>query len=167
MLGRSFRRLDRTLSFVEEWSLFAAVAIALVVAMANVVLRKLTPFSLYWSDELVRKVIFFTTYIGCSAAIRSRSLIRIDALPQLIPILKKPLTLLAHLITLLFAGLMVWLGLKMTLSVYRDPFAQTATLRISEWFFYAVFPLLGVMTFLRTLMVMVEDWRGPRDKDEQ
>ncbi len=49
--------------------------------MANVILRKTTDdYSLYWSDEVVRKVIYFSTYIGCVAAIRGRSLIRIDAL---------------------------------------------------------------------------------------
>ena len=70
--------------FFEEWSLFIAVCAALLTAMANVVLRKTTDnYSLYWSDEVVRKVIYFSTYIGCVAAIRSRSLIRIDALPQI------------------------------------------------------------------------------------
>jgi len=109
---------------------------------------------------VVRKVIYFTTYIGCISAIRSRSLIRIDALPQLLPILKKPLTLLSHLAVLLFSGLMVHLGWQMTASVYQDEYARTATLQIPEWYFYAVLPLMGGMMFLRTLMVMVEDWKG-------
>ena len=65
--------------------------VPLLVAIANVMLRKLTSdVNLYWSDEIVRKTIFFTTYVGCIAAIRNRSLIRIDALPQLFPFMKKP-----------------------------------------------------------------------------
>lgn len=60
MLKKIFKSIDRKFQFVEEWSLFAAVSIALVTAMANVILRKTTDnFSLYWSDEIVRKVIFF------------------------------------------------------------------------------------------------------------
>ncbi|WP_303722089.1 TRAP transporter small permease [Malonomonas rubra] len=161
MLKKTFKAIDRSFLFVEEWSLFVAVVIALVTAMANVVLRKLTSdVSLYWSDEVVRKVIFFSTYIGCVAAVRSRSLIRIDALPQLMPVLKKPLTLFSHLVVLLFSGVMVNLGWQMTMMMYQDEYARTTTLQIPEWYFYIVLPIMGGMMFVRTLIVMVEDWRG-------
>lgn len=164
MLKKIFKTLDRVFLLVEDWSLFIAVMIALLTAMANVLLRKLTSnVSLYWSDEVVRKVIFFSTYIGCVAAVRSRSLIRIDALPQLFPVLKKPLTLFSHLAVLFFALVMVRLGWAMTLMMYQDEYARTTTLQIPEWYFYAVLPLMGVMMFLRTLIVMVEDWRGRHD----
>jgi TRAP-type C4-dicarboxylate transport system permease small subunit len=152
--------VDAAFGFIEDWALFVAVAVALVSAMANVILRKTTHINLYWSDEVVRKVIFFTTYVGCIAAVRSRNLIRIDALPQIIPILKKPLTLFSHLAVLVFSGLMVRLGWQMTVSVYQDEYARTATLQIPEWYFYAVLPVMGAMMFLRTLIVMVEDWKG-------
>lgn len=161
MVKKIFKGVDRTLLFVEEWSLFVTVAVALVTAMANVVLRKLTDdVNLYWSGEVVRKVIFFTTYIGAVAAIRSRSLVRIDALPQIFPVLKRPLTLISHLAVLFFSYLMVRLGWEMTVMMYQDEYARTATLEIPEWYFYVVLPLMGVMMFLRTLIVMVEDWRG-------
>ncbi|HKI51533.1 MAG TPA: TRAP transporter small permease subunit [Geothermobacteraceae bacterium] len=165
MLKTIFQRIDKTFQAVEEWALFVSVAIALVTAMANVLLRKLTSnVNLYWSDEVVRKVIFFTTYFGCIAAVRSRSLIRIDALPQLIPVLKKPLTLISHLGVLVFSVLMVHLGWQMTMLMYRDEYAKTASLQIPEWIFYAVLPLMGAMMFVRTLIVMVEDWRGVKEE---
>jgi TRAP-type C4-dicarboxylate transport system permease small subunit len=146
--------------------------VALAVAIANVALRKITnDVNLYWSDEVVRKTIFFTTYVGCIAAIRNRSLIRIDALPQLFPLIKKPLTLLSHLGVLVFSGIMVNLGYQLTELVYQDQYAKTASLQIPEWYFYAVLPIMGAMMFVRTLIVMVEDWFGitltdPPVKDE-
>ena len=153
--------IHRGFAFVEDWSLFITVMVALLVAIANVALRKLTnDVNLYWSDEVVRKTIFFTSYVGCIAAIRNRSLIRIDAFPQLMPFFKKPLTLLSHIGVLVFSGFMVYLGYSLTLLVYEDQFAKTASLQIPEWYFYALFPLMGVMMFLRTLIVMVEDWFG-------
>ena len=164
MLKKTFKAIDRGFLFVEEWSLFVAVAVALVTAMANVILRKATSdISLYWSDEVVRKVIFFSTYIGCVAAIRSRSLIRIDALPQLMPVLKKPLTLFSHLAVLVFSGVMINLGWQMTMMMYQDEYARTTTLQIPEWYFYIILPIMGVMMFIRTLIVMVEDWRNKHD----
>ena len=164
MLKKIFQTIDRGFLLIEEWSLFVAVCLALVTAMANVILRKLTAdVSLYWSDEVVRKVIYFSTYIGCVAAVRSRSLIRIDALPQLFPVLKRGLTLFSHLAVLFFSGCMVYLGWGMTRMMYADEYARTTTLQIPEWYFYAILPLMGLMMFLRTLIVMVEDWRGRQD----
>ncbi|PLX84676.1 MAG: TRAP transporter small permease [Desulfuromonas sp.] len=161
MLKKMFKAVDRGFLFVEDWSLFIAVSVALLTAMANVVLRKATSsVNLYWSDEVVRKVIFFSTYVGCIAAVRSRSLIRIDALPQIFPVLRKPLTLFSHLAVLVFSSVMVYLGWQMTVMMYQDEYARTATLQIPEWYFYAVLPMMGTMMFLRTLIVMVEDWRG-------
>ncbi|MFC1831232.1 TRAP transporter small permease [Thermodesulfobacteriota bacterium] len=158
MLKKIFRTVDRSLQFFEEWSLFIAVCAALLTAMANVVLRKTTDnYSLYWSDEVVRKVIYFSTYIGCVAAIRSRSLIRIDALPQIFTFLTKPLALVSHLAVLLFAGIMIYLGWEMTMMMYQDEYAKTATLRLPEWPFYAVLPLMGVMMMFRTLITIWED----------
>lgn len=164
MLKKIFKKIDRTLLFIEEWSLFIAVSAALLAAMANVIMRKTGgDINIYWSDEVVRKVIFFSTYIGAVTAIRTRALIRIDALPQIFPVLKRPLTLISHIAVLFFAGVMVKLGWTMTTMMYHDPFARTSTLQIPEWYFYAVLPIMGVMMFLRTLVVMVEDWRGIQD----
>lgn len=157
MLRRAFERVDRSFSLVENWSLLLMVCLALVVAMANVLLRKLTAdINLYWSDEVVRKTIYVSTYIGCVVAVRTRSQIVIDALPQMVPGLKKPLELFSHLIVLLFSSCMVYLGGTMTYMMYLDTNARTASLQLPEWIFYAVLPLMGVMMFLRTLMIMFD-----------
>lgn len=161
MLKKTFHAVDRAFAFIEDWTLFITVGVALLTAMANVVLRKLTSdINLYWSDEVVRKVIFISTYIGCVSAIRHRSLIRIDALPQLVPILKKPLNVFSHLVVLVFSGTVFWLGLQLTRMMYADAYAKTATLAIPEWYFYAVLPAMGVMMMVRTLLVMVEDLKS-------
>jgi C4-dicarboxylate transporter, DctQ subunit len=164
MLKNIFIKLDRWCKEIEDWSLFIAVCIALVTAMANVILRKSTNnLNLYWSDEVVRKVIFFSTYIGSVAAIRSRSIIRIEALPQLLPVLRRPLALFAHSATLLFSVIMIYFGMQMTMMMYNDEYALTTTLRIPEYFFYIILPLTGVMMFMRTLIAMREDWTGKKD----
>ena len=42
MLRRVFEKIDRSFTLVEDWTLLLSVCIALIVAMANVLLRKLT-----------------------------------------------------------------------------------------------------------------------------
>ncbi len=160
MLRKVFEIIDRYFIRIEEWSLFLAVCIALVVAMANVLLRKLTAdINIYWSDEVVRKTVYISTYLGCVVAVRTRSQICIDALPQMIPSLKKPLNFFSKLVVLLFSAIMIYLGGAMTKMMYLDAYARTASLQLPEWIFYAVLPVMGVMMFLRTLLVMYDDWK--------
>jgi len=80
MLAKMLRVLDKGLSFFEDWTLFFAVMAALVALFFNVVLRYAFNYNLAWSEELVREVIIYTTFIGCCAAVKNRSLIKIDGL---------------------------------------------------------------------------------------
>ena len=78
-LAKLNNHIDRILTFFEEWTLFIAVMGALISLFANVVLRYGFKYSLAWSEELVRLVIIYTTLIGCSAAVKNRTMIKIDA----------------------------------------------------------------------------------------
>ena len=71
--------LEAQLSFFEDWTLFVSVIVALVALFFNVVLRYGFNYSLAWSEELVREVIIYTTFIGCCSAVKNRSMIKIDA----------------------------------------------------------------------------------------
>jgi C4-dicarboxylate transporter DctQ subunit len=77
--------VDKGLSFFEDWTLFISVMVALVALFFNVVLRYGFNYTLAWSEELVREVIIYTTFIGCCAAVKKRSMIKIDASVQLFP----------------------------------------------------------------------------------
>jgi TRAP-type C4-dicarboxylate transport system permease small subunit len=51
----------------------------------------------------------------------------------------------------------------MTIMMYNDEYARTATLQIPEYYLYAVLPVMGFMMFLRTLIILWEDWTGRND----
>jgi TRAP-type C4-dicarboxylate transport system permease small subunit len=164
IMRKIIKSIDRILMQVEDWSLFIAVSIALVVAMANIILRKLTSeFSLYWSDEVVRKVVYISAYIGCVAAIRGRTHIRIDALQQFFPALRRPFYFILNLSILVFGGYMLYSGWGLALMMYKDEYAKTISLRLPEWWFYSVLPTMGALVILRTLIVLVEDWIGKQE----
>ena len=148
--------LDKILSFVEDWVLFISTFTALIALFVNVVLRYGFNYSLAWSEELVREVIILTTFIGCSAAIKARSMIKIDALAQIVPSLKTPLTFFSNFVTLIFAGMMVYYGWKMAaLQVVTNQ--KTIILEIPLVLLYAILPVMGVMMFIRTIQVLHED----------
>ena len=156
---------DKVLAFIEEWTLFISTMAALLALFVNVVLRYGFNYSLAWSEELVREVIILTTFIGCSAAIKARSMIKIDALVQLVPVLRAPLTVFSHLVTLLFSGMMVYYGWKMAaLQVMTQQ--KTIILEIPLVYLYAILPAMGIMMFIRTIQVIYQDFLESRTGSE-
>jgi TRAP-type C4-dicarboxylate transport system permease small subunit len=156
MIGKIFAFLDRVLTVFEDWTLFISVIIALVALFFNVILRYGFNYSLTWSEELVREVIIYTTLIGCSAAVKNRSMIKIDASVQLLPKLKVPLTFFSNLVTLVFSVMVVYLGWQLAaLQVQTNQ--KTIILQIPLVYIFAILPLMGGLMTLRTLQVFYED----------
>jgi TRAP-type C4-dicarboxylate transport system permease small subunit len=162
MLVRGFRRLDRILTAFEEWTLFVAVMVALISLFVNVVLRYGFNYSLAWSEELVREVIIYSTFIGSCVAVRQRSMIKIDASVQLLPRLKGPLTLFSHLATIVFALVMIVYGWKMAL-LQLQTMQKTIILEIPYVYLYAIMPLMGALMLIRTLQVLWQDLQARRE----
>jgi TRAP-type C4-dicarboxylate transport system permease small subunit len=164
MVVKGLRWLDRILTAFEEWTLFVAVIVALISLFVNVVLRYGFNYSLAWSEELVREVIIYTTFIGSSVAVRQRSMIKIDASVQLLPRLKVPLTFFSHLATLIFAVIMLIYGWKMAI-LQHQTMQKTIILEIPYMYLYAILPLMGGLMLIRTLQVVYEDILALRKPD--
>ena len=156
MFGKILDFLDKILTFFEEWTLFITVIVALVALFFNVVLRYGFNYSLAWSEELVREVIIYTTFIGCSAAVKNRSMIKIDASVQLLPKLKMPLTYFSNFVIMIFAFMMIYYGWLMVLLQHRTQ-QKTIIMEIPLVFLYAILPLMGVMMLIRAIQVIYQD----------
>jgi TRAP-type C4-dicarboxylate transport system permease small subunit len=157
MIGKILNIIDKILTFFEEWTLFLSVAAALVALFFNVILRYGFNYTLAWSEELVREVIIYTTFIGLGVAIKNGSMIKIDALVQLVPVLKTPLSYFSNLVSIVFALMMLYYGWKIAeLQVITNQ--KTIILQIPLVYLYAVVPLMGATVLLRTIQVMHRDY---------
>jgi C4-dicarboxylate transporter DctQ subunit len=156
MFAKILHVVDKILTYFEEWTLFITVIVALIALFVNVVLRYGFNYSLAWSEELVREVIIYTTFIGCSVAIKERKMIKIDASVQLLPRLKVPLTFFSNIATLIFAWMMIYYGWLMVTLQYRTH-QKTIIMQIPLAYLYAILPLMGVLWSLRTIQVLYED----------
>jgi len=156
MFGKLINYVDKVLTFFEDWTLFITVMVALISLFANVVLRYGFNYALAWSEELVRLVIIYTTLIGCSAAIKKRSMIKIDASVQLLPKLKYPLTHFSNLVVLIFSGMMIYYGWLMA-ALQVQTSQKTIVMQIPLVYLYAILPLMGVLMLLRTIQVIYQD----------
>ncbi len=158
MLGKFFKKLDTIVTNIEEWTLFIIVMAALSSLFANVILRYGFNYTLAWSEELVRIVIIYSTFVGASVAIKQRAMIKIDAVVQIFPRLKSGLTLYANILMLIFAGMMVFYGYQMTHLQYITS-QKTIIMQIPLVAIYTIMPVMGVMVFIRTVQVMIQDFR--------
>jgi TRAP-type C4-dicarboxylate transport system permease small subunit len=148
--------VDKILSFLEDWTLFIAVITALIALFVNVVLRYGFNYSLAWSEELVREVIIYTTFIGCSVAIKNRSMIKIDALVQLFPVLKLPLNYFSHLATMIFSCMVIYYGWLMAARQVITH-QKTIIMQIPKVYLYAILPVMGILMLIRTIQVIYID----------
>jgi TRAP-type C4-dicarboxylate transport system permease small subunit len=157
MSAKIFKKLDTALSAFEDWTLFISVFVALIALFFNVVLRYGFNYTLAWSEELVREVIIYTTFIGCCAAVKNRSMIKIDATVQLFPRLKKPLTYFSNGMILVFSIMMMTYGWQMA-ALQARTFQKTLILKIPLVYLYAILPLTGALMFIRTVQILYEDY---------
>ena len=165
MFAKILDFLDRILTFFEEWTLFFTVIIALIALFVNVVLRYGFNYSLAWSEELVREVIIYTTFIGCSAAVKNRSMIKIDASVQLLPRLKMPLTYFSNFVTMIFAGMMIYYGWMMVVLQHRTQ-QKSIIMEIPYFLLYAILPLMGVMMMIRAIQVIYQDFMEQKAQED-
>ena len=161
MIAKTLKVLDRVLSSFEDWTLFVSVLVALVALFVNVVLRYVFNYTLAWSEELVREVIIYTTFIGCCSAVKKRSMIKIDATVQLFPKLKTTLNYFSNLTILVFSVMMIIYGWQMAAMQART-FQKTVIMQIPLVYLYAILPLTGVLMFIRTVQVIYQDYTSAK-----
>lgn len=161
MFGKILNVLDRILTFFEEWTLFLSVMAALIALFVNVVLRYGFNYTLAWSEELVREVIIFTTFIGLGLAIKNRSMIKIDALIQLVPRLKMPLTYFSNIVAIIFALMMLYYGVKLV-QLQAATGQRTIILDIPMEYLYSFIPIMGFTILIRTIQEIYQDFNEQR-----
>ncbi len=156
MIEKITRSLDKALGFFEDWTLFITVMIALFSLFINVVLRYGFNYCLAWSEELVRDVIIYTTFVGCSAAIRRGVMIKVDATIQILPKLKIPLTFFSNFTLLIFSCLLIIYGWKLT-ALQAMTNQHSIIMEIPLKYLFAILPITGIMMLLRILLTFYYD----------
>jgi C4-dicarboxylate transporter, DctQ subunit len=152
---------DKGLSWFEDWTLYLAVMVGLISLFINVVMRYLFSYSLAWSEELIREIIIYTTFIGLAPAIKNRSMITIAALVQLVPRFRQTLTYASHVSVLIFSVLIIKLGIDMAMMQERT-FQKTIIMEIPLVVLYCMLPLMGIMMGIRTIQVLWWDYQESR-----
>lgn len=158
MIPRILDFLDKILTWFEEWMLYLLVMVGLISLFVGVIMRYLFNYTLAWSEELVRDVIIYTTFLGCSLAVKNRSMISIDALVQIVPRLKRPMNLVSQFSVLAFSVVIFYWGIVLAIMKY-DTHQSSIILEIPFVFLYCILPVMGVLMFIRTIQNIWKDYQ--------
>ncbi|TWI74359.1 TRAP-type C4-dicarboxylate transport system permease small subunit [Desulfobotulus alkaliphilus] len=142
------KRFGRFLDLLEEWTLFAAVMAALAGLLISVILRYGFHVTFAGADELVRNTIIYTSFVGLSVAIRKDRLIRVDALAQIFPRLKRLLAMISLAAVVFFALLMIRFGGELMMMMFRTG-QSTIIWNMPLWILYAILPFSGLLMIIR------------------
>jgi C4-dicarboxylate transporter DctQ subunit len=157
MFGRFLDALDKILTAFEEWFLYLLVMVGLISLFVGVILRYEFSYTLAWSDEIIRDVIIYTTFLGCSLAIKNKSMITIDALVQLVPRLKTPLSWVSHCSVIIFSAIIFYYGIVLSIQKAQT-FQKSIILEMPFVFLYLILPVMGFLMFTRTVQNMHKDY---------
>jgi len=134
---------------VEEGFVAVGLLAATGVAFAAVVARYVFQTGVAWSEELVRYIIIWISFVAVAIAVRGSGSISID----LFVLMKRPLLtksmLVAHnLVGLAFSAAMLWWGTRLVQRVSGS--AQVSVgLDMPMWIFYLILPIGGGLLLLR------------------
>jgi C4-dicarboxylate transporter DctQ subunit len=130
--------IDRGLSFFENWTLFLVVMAALITLFANVILRYVFNYALNWSEELVREVIQYLTFVGCGAAIKTN----------------QQMMLLFSVFVMVYG----WKAVEQMISTGQT----TILIGIPYKYLYIMIPAMGILMFVRTIQALWETISGTK-----
>src|SRR5699024_10234773 len=98
----------KTLIRIEEMFLGITLLLTTIIAFINVLLRQVG-VGMVWTEELIRYLIIWISFIGASVCVREGSHLSIDAIPSLLKgTAKKILMGLVYLICLIFSIMLTW-----------------------------------------------------------
>ena len=111
-----------------------------------------------WTETLSQQVVLWTAFLGAGTAVRQRSSISIDALPQFLSPRKR---LLLRAITEIVGGVICGILIKVSWAFLSDKLEYEkdaiAFLNIPEWWFATILPLGFFVLTLRMIIAAIED----------
>ncbi|MDM5228308.1 TRAP transporter small permease [Cytobacillus sp. NJ13] len=153
--GIYIRTIDRMNKFF-GYALAFIMAFMTIIIFWQVVARYVVGSSLAWSEELSRFLMILMIMIGSSLALRENQLISVEIVPEVMRgRAKKWLTVLVHLISIVFYIVIIAFGWKVAQSFGNQIAPGTG---ISMFFIYLSLPLGGVLLLLNSITCILEQF---------
>ncbi|MGO0577579.1 TRAP transporter small permease [Ornithinimicrobium panacihumi] len=161
------KQFDRALSTVENVLAATALGLAALISIINIIIRQFGQ-AWFWTEEAVIYLIIFSTFIGAVITLRHNEHVSVDILGVFFKERgKKWLALLAGVVTLIYLGIMSYLGWMLLF----EPFSSTTVtpvLKLPLWVVESAVPIGMTLMFLRAIEMLWRTWKyGSADDDPE
>lgn len=155
MVSAWFTRTLRGIHFIEEAVLVSLLAMMIVVAVSQIVLRNGFDGGFLWADSFLRVLVLWIALVGALVASRGQRHISIDVAGKYLPALAaKMVAVFNGLFTATVCFLLAWYSLEFVKMEFESPspaFAQVPTW-LCESIMPFAFSLIGVRYLIYALM---------------
>lgn len=140
-----------------KWFLASTLGVMTILAFYQVVMRYVFNRASHWSEELVRFLFIWCTFIGAAIGVRERIHIGVDVFVNLLPKKIIPLTeILVQLGIMFFSGYMVYYGWSVVQVTKRQ---YSPALEIPMGLVYLAVPVMGLMLLVYCSLEISSAWK--------
>jgi len=146
--------LNRIVDLIENVLVTTLILSATLIAIVQVIARYVFNNSLYWSEEFILYSLITMSFLTMGMGVRYASHISVEAVYAFAsPRMARLLQIGAACLGLIFAGVLIWYGTRLSLNTARMGQLSPA-MRIPVGYIYAVIPVSGAFMVLRYLLIL-------------
>ena len=160
MIPTKLHLIIRFTHFVEETLLVALMAVFILVACGQILLRNFFEVTLLWADALIRHLVLWCGFLGAVIATRMDKHIRIDALLRLLtPRQRRWIDWFTDFISACVCGLLAWISIGFLQN--EIDFDTHTFFDLETWKLQLIFPLtffwMSLRFALRTIVNLTKE----------
>jgi TRAP-type C4-dicarboxylate transport system permease small subunit len=151
--------LDQKISRVEQFLISVLLAVMILLAFCQIVLRNFFSTGIDWGDSFVRYLVVWVGFLGAAIATKEDKHIAIDVLSRWITgIGGHAIQFLSHLTSTVICGLLAWAGLKFIW--FEAQMGGTTFFNLPIWIPELIIPVTFVLMTLRYTIRLLSVFSG-------
>ncbi|MBM4763633.1 TRAP transporter small permease [Bacillus sp. B15-48] len=151
---------------IEEAFISFSILFATLLVLVNVTLRMFGK-GITWSEELIRFMLIWVTFIGISVCARNDEHFSIEFIPQLVRgKVKKGLMFVIYVLSLIFSVIFTWYSFKLLQFTFGNG-QLTPGLGVPFALIYGIIPLSGFLLIIRYVQQLIKCFSTNFDHNEK
>jgi C4-dicarboxylate transporter, DctQ subunit len=152
--------LDRIATFLEETFIGFTLLFATLLLFFGVVMRYFFNYAFEWSDELIRYVIIWSTFIGGGLCAKKGMHVKMDILLRIMPLgFLRYWNMFLTIVAILFSLFCMGKGFQMV--ILTQAFGRTGvSFAAPMWMIYLAVPLGYTLMFIHFSTSFYRQWTG-------
>lgn len=160
-----FRKIDFVISKIEKYTACGMLVIIVLIGAAQIFFRFVLKSSLIWSEELMRYMFVWLSFLTASIAVREHKHISVDFVTSFIPAkINRIFYLVSRVAILVYFYFMIPAGFELCAKTAAN---RSTILPITWIFVYAALPVGMILMAISLVSVFAGDMKFFKDKIEE